>query len=182
MTFTGMTRIAGILGAAALLVAASPYAGLEKRSIKALSPERIAALEAGAGAGYALAAELNGYPGPRHVLDLADALKLTPGQRAKTAALFSEMQRGAVALGRELIRQEAALEKLFSDGGAREAALSIQTAAIGATESRLRATHLKYHIRMAGVLTDAQRLAYNELRGYGDTKPGDGHTHGGHGR
>ena len=174
MTLTGMIRIGAILGAAALVIAASPYAGLEKRSIKALSPERIAALESGSGAGYALAAELNGYPGPRHVLDLADALKLTPAQRDKTAALFAEMRQGAVALGRELIRQEAKLEKLFRDGGAGEATLTQRTAEIGATEARLRATHLKYHIRMAGFLTDAQRAAYNSLRGYENT--GSGHT------
>lgn len=171
-------RIAAIVGAAAVLMAASPYAGLEKRSIKALSAERIAALESGSGAGYALAAELNGYPGPRHVLDLADALKLTPAQRARTAALFSEMRRGAMSLGRSLIRQEAALEKLFRDGVAAETALSVQTAEIGATEARLRATHLKYHIRMAGVLTAAQRLAYSELRGYSKAKRRhSGHRH-----
>ncbi len=173
---TGMTRIGAMLGAAALIIAASPYAGLEKRSIKALSPERIAALESGSGAGYALAAELNGYPGPRHVLDLADALKLTPAQRDKTAALFAEMKQGAVTLGRELIRQEAKLEKLFRDGGAGETALTLRTAEIGVTEARLRATHLKYHIRMADLLTDAQRAAYNSLRGYGNAE----RKHGGH--
>lgn len=181
MILAGTTRIAAILGAAAVLVAASPYAGLEQRSIKALSPERIAALESGAGAGYALAAELNGYPGPRHVLDLANELELTPAQRATTEALFSEMQRGAVALGRELIRQEAALEALFRDGGVNEAALSVQTAAIGATEARLRTTHLKYHIQMAGVLSAAQRTTYNDLRGYKSDKRGHS-GHSGHGR
>lgn len=44
----------------------SPYAGLPAREIKALSPEEIADLAAGRGMGLALAAELNGYPGPRH--------------------------------------------------------------------------------------------------------------------
>jgi len=180
MQIHGLARLAAIVGAAVVLMAASPYAGLEKRSIKALSPERIAALESGAGAGYALAAELNGYPGPRHVLDLAEELKLTPAQRAETTALFAEMKRDAIAFGRALIEQEAGLERLFRDGGAGEAALLVQTAEIGVTESRLRATHLKYHIRMAGVLTDAQRSAYNKLRGYTATKPDGGHRHGGH--
>jgi hypothetical protein len=41
-----------------------PYAGLEARAIKALSEQQIADLEAGRGMGMALAAELNGYPGP----------------------------------------------------------------------------------------------------------------------
>ena len=181
MQMRNLRRIVVLFAGAAVLIAASPYAGLETRSIKALSPERIAALEAGSGAGYALAAELNGYPGPRHVLDLADALELTPAQRARTEALFSEMQRGAVSLGRELIRREAGLEKLFRDGAAAEPALMEQTAAIGATEARLRATHLKYHIRMADILTAAQRRKYNMLRGYGHAGAGrGGQRHGGH--
>ncbi len=41
----------------------------------------------------AQAAELNGYPGPLHVLELADALELTPEQRARTQSLFKEVQR-----------------------------------------------------------------------------------------
>ena len=41
-----------------------PYAGLEGRSVKALSEQQIADLRAGRGMGLALAAELNGYPGP----------------------------------------------------------------------------------------------------------------------
>ena len=37
-----------------------------------------AALERGEGFGMALAADRNGYPGPRHVLELKAELKLTP--------------------------------------------------------------------------------------------------------
>ncbi len=47
--------------------AQSPYAGMQARPIKALSAEQIADLKAGRGLSLALAAELNGYPGPRHV-------------------------------------------------------------------------------------------------------------------
>ena len=42
----------------------SPYVGSEKRSLKALTDQQIADLRAGRGMGLALAAELNGYPGP----------------------------------------------------------------------------------------------------------------------
>jgi hypothetical protein len=49
---------------------AGPYAGMQARPIKALSAEQIADLKAGRGMSLALAAELNGYPGPRHVLEL----------------------------------------------------------------------------------------------------------------
>ena len=57
--------------------AQSPYAGMQARSIKALSEQQIADLKAGRGMGLALAAELNGYPGPAHVLEVADQLGLS---------------------------------------------------------------------------------------------------------
>jgi hypothetical protein len=38
--------------------------------------------------GLALAAELNGYPGPIHVLQLSDKLGLTPEQKARVQSLF----------------------------------------------------------------------------------------------
>jgi hypothetical protein len=62
--------------------AQTPYAGMQGRSIKALSDQQIADLNTGRGMGLALAAELNGYPGPSHVLELADKLELSAEQRA----------------------------------------------------------------------------------------------------
>jgi hypothetical protein len=62
---------------------ATPYAGFQQRTVKALSEQEIADLRAGRGMGLALAAELNGYPGPAHVLEKADALGLSSAQRAK---------------------------------------------------------------------------------------------------
>jgi len=61
-------------------IAESPYAGQQSRSIKALPEGDIAALQNGDGMGMAKAAELNGYPGPRHVLALAAELHLTEAQ------------------------------------------------------------------------------------------------------
>jgi hypothetical protein len=51
----------------------SPYAGSHTRDIKALSAQEAADLRAGRGMGLALATELNGYPGPLHVLELAES-------------------------------------------------------------------------------------------------------------
>lgn len=42
--------------------------------------------------GLAKAAELNGYPGPLHVLELAVDLSLTAEQKAATETLFKSMQ------------------------------------------------------------------------------------------
>src|SRR3954464_14526258 len=83
-----------------------PYAGLQSRSVKALSEAQIADLRAGRGMTLALAAELNGYPGPLHVIELADALALTPEQRTRMQALYAAMKTEAIGLGEQLIVQE----------------------------------------------------------------------------
>lgn len=167
------TITGALLGCAT--VAASPYSELVVREIKALSPDRIEKLRAGAGDGYAMPAELNGYPGPRHVLDLANALRLTKEQRRKTLRLFHQMKAEAVLMGEKIIEQETALDALFRHGRAEEATLFRLTAAIGKSEAQLRATHLKYHLIMAEMLTPDQRVTYGRLRGY--EANGSGHHH-----
>lgn len=57
-----------------------PYAGQHERELKALSVEEVNQYTAGAGMGYAKSAELNHFPGPMHVLELAEPLKLTAAQ------------------------------------------------------------------------------------------------------
>jgi Spy/CpxP family protein refolding chaperone len=154
-----------------------PYAGLQERSIKALSEQQIADLKAGRGMGLALAAELNGYPGPMHVLELADPLGLSAEQRAKMQELFSAMKAEAVPLGEQLIAQEADLDKQFADKTMTPARLEASTDAIGATTGALRRAHLKYHLSTLDVLTPAQAQRYAELRGY---KARMQHPHGRH--
>ena len=92
-----------------IALAQSDYAGLEQRPAKGLSEQQIADLKAGRGMGLALPAELNGYPGPLHVLENADALGLTTSQRERTRALFEAMKAEAVVTGGRLIEQEHAL-------------------------------------------------------------------------
>src|SRR4051812_40484885 len=94
--------------------AQSPYSGMQSRPIKALSEQQIADLKSGRGMGFALAAELNGYPGPAHVLELADQLALTGEQRAGIAELFEAMKSEAIPLGEQLIGQETALDRQFA--------------------------------------------------------------------
>src|SRR4051812_23322414 len=91
-----------------------PYAGLQSRPLKALSEAQIADLRAGRGMTLALAAELNGYPGPLHVVELADALALTPEQRTRMQVLYETMKAEAVPLGERLITQEAELDRQFA--------------------------------------------------------------------
>ena len=143
-----------------------PYAGLEARPIKALSDQQVSDLRAGRGMGLALAAELNGYPGPMHVLELADALGLTDQQRARMHDLFAAMRAEAIPLGDKLIAQEAELDRGFADRTIAPSSLAASVGAIGATQAELRHTHLKYHLSAAEVLTPAQVQRYGELRGY----------------
>ena len=92
----------------------TPYAGQQARQIKALSDEDIAALRKGEGMGMAKAAELNGYPGPAHVLGLATQLGLH--QLQQITAIFERMSAAAKPLGGELIAREQALNQLFATG------------------------------------------------------------------
>jgi hypothetical protein len=165
-----------------------PYAGLQQRPVKALSDEQIADLRAGRGMGLALPAELNGYPGPIHVLEQADALALTAEQRQRTRALHAAMKAEAVALGERLIAQEAALDRAFATRTITPQTLDETTAAIGATQAALRAAHLRYHLAQVEVLTPEQVRRYAELRGYAGGRHGGGghspshHPGGHHGR
>src|SRR3954467_12741462 len=103
-----------LMWASTAAIAQTPYAGMQTRPIKALSEQQVADLDAGRGMGLALAAELNGYPGPSHVLELADRLELTQDQRIRIAALFNAMKAEALPVGARLIEQETALDQQFA--------------------------------------------------------------------
>jgi hypothetical protein len=160
------------LAFAANASAQTPYTGMQTRSIKALSDQQIADLGAGRGMGLALAAELNGYPGPSHVLELADRLELSAEQKASVQQLFDAMKAEAVPLGTRLIEQEAELDKQFADRSMTPESLKVSTSAVAVTQGELRETHLRYHLSTAAILNPSQMLKYAELRGYGS-----GHKH-----
>ena len=61
----------------------SKYAGQESRATKSLSPDDISELKRGGGWGLAKAAELNGVPGPAHLLELKDEIPLNAAQVLK---------------------------------------------------------------------------------------------------
>jgi hypothetical protein len=156
---------------------ASPYSGLETRSVKALSDQQIADLRAGRGMGLALPAELNGYPGPVHVLELGDRLGLNAEQRARVEELHAAMKAETVPLGERLIAQETDLDRQFATKSVTPASLQAATADIGASQGALRGAHLRYHLSTLEVLTPEQIRRYGELRGYGGSH---GHLGRGH--
>lgn len=176
------------LAAGAIVAAAStagaeqphaPYAGFETRALKALSSQEISDLADGKGMGMALAAELNGYPGPRHVLDLAPRIGLSPNLVSETETLFARMQASAREIGKHVLEAEGELEKRFRNRSIDPDALRALTSEIGALRSELRALHLGYHLKMRALLNSDQIARYNRLRGYGQSRHGTtgGHSH-----
>jgi hypothetical protein len=148
----------------------SPYAGFGKRSLKALSEQQLEDLREGRGMGLALPAELNGYPGPLHALELASQLGLSPDQKSRMEKLYAAMKAEAIDLGRRLIEQETALDEHFAQRKITPRSLSDITTAIGATQARLRHAHLKYHLLTQDLLKPEQVKTYNMLRGYAVTR------------
>jgi Spy/CpxP family protein refolding chaperone len=146
---------------------ASPYAAHADREIKALSPEEIEGLLSGAGMGLAMAAELNGYPGPRHVLELAGELELSEEQQAAVQASFDAMSAEARALGERIVALERALDAAFAERTVTEESLAATLDEIAAARSRLRFAHLKAHLETTRLLTDHQLMLYRHARGYG---------------
>ncbi|HZF25743.1 MAG TPA: Spy/CpxP family protein refolding chaperone [Steroidobacteraceae bacterium] len=181
-----LTSGAGVLAALAVLATSgvtcaqnpstSPYVAQQTRDIKSLSAADIDAYLSGKGMGLARAAELNGYAGPAHVLELASQLTLTPTQRVDSQALFDSMQERARALGRELVDEERTLDGLFANGTVTPQLLENSLARIASLQARLRGTHLEAHLAQASILTPEQNAHYAQLRGYGGAP-----EHGDHG-
>lgn len=156
---------------------ATPYAGQQQRTIKSLSPADIATLHKGGGWGFAKAAELNGLPGPIHVLELADKLKLSGEQKARITTLFNRMRAAAVPLGRQLIAQERRLDRLFATRRVTAETLRELVQQIGRTRAALRTVHLAAHLETPKILSAHQVARYNQLRGYGSGGDDGHHKH-----
>ena len=165
--------ILAALVAPAMAQSKSPYAGQEQRSIKALSDEDIRDLTEARGLGLAKAAELNSYPGPAHVLELADQIELSPTQRTASKALVTALRDKARPLGARIIEAEWNLDRAFVEGRIDSERLRSQVVAIGTLMGELRTLHLDAHIAQRALLAPEQIARYDALRGYraGGTHP-----------
>ena len=143
-----------------------PYAGQQEREIKALSPDEVKQYLAGAGMGYAKPAEMNRFPGPMHVLELADKLALSPEQRASTKSLMDSHKAEARAIGAKRVESERAIEMLFRSGKLDDTALATSVREAAVLEGEYRLAHLETHRRMRALLSDEQVARYVRLRGY----------------
>ena len=149
----------------------SKYAGQEKRTIKSLSPDDIQQLKQGKGWGLAKAAELNGMPGPAHVLEMKDKIALSKQQTKQIQSLFDEMKTQAMPLGNKLIELEKKLNDSFANRSVSEQTLKQQLEDIAKVRSELRYVHLVTHLKTPAILTKHQVMKYNQLRGYSSGDP-----------
>src|SRR5262245_2655713 len=155
----------------------APYAGQEKREIKSLSPEEIEAYKSGQGMGFAKAAELNQYPGPKHVLELAGELQLSDIQKAETLRIFDRMHRDATGLGERLVAKERELDRLFASKRIDANKLRSTVADIAKLQGQLRVCHLQAHLDMHRLLSPEQIAKYDKLRGYSSDEHPKDHRH-----
>lgn len=144
----------------------SRYVGQEQRQIKSLSAEDIKELKRGGGWGLAKAAELNGMPGPAHILEMAAEIQLGPEQQNRIQQLYNEMKAAAVVLGERLITLEADLNTAFADASINQARLEQSVREIESIRADLRIVHLSTHLQTPDILTREQIDLYNRLRGY----------------
>jgi len=149
----------------------SKYAGEEKREIKSLSATDIEELQNGKGWGLAKAAELNGVPGPVHLLEMKEEIDLSAEQIEAIEYIYGKMKQEAVPLGLELIELERELNTQFANQTITNDLLRQILEKISQVHRQLRYVHLSTHLKTPGILKSEQITLYNKLRGYSSDDP-----------
>lgn len=144
----------------------SKYAGQENRGLKSLSTSDIEELRRGGGWGLAKSAELNGVPGPAHLLELRNEIPLQERQVSEITDLYNQMKSKAVEQGKILIALERQLERHFQERTIDDKVLRSLLSGIAEAQRKLRYIHLATHLKTPMILTQAQIKRYNVLRGY----------------
>jgi hypothetical protein len=147
----------------------SPYSGQEVRDTKSLSDNDIQSLQNGTGeafGGIAKLAELNGYPGPRHVLDMGLELQLTDTQRIEIDLIYHNMSNNAKSVGSAIIALEQDMDEAFTNKTITEENLKSMLDKSADLYGQLRFVHLSAHLDTMQILTTEQIEIYNKMRGY----------------
>ena len=164
-----LTLVSATYIAASSLI--SPYSGEEIRIIKSLSDEDIDDLLNGRGWGLAKPAELNGVPGPAHLLEMKTQIALSAEQVSAIEVIWSEMNQNARRLGEHYVALERELNEQFATGQITSDTLKTLLLKIATVQTELRYTHLFAHLEASPVLKPAQVALYNRLRGYSSDDP-----------
>ncbi len=118
----------------------------------------------GRGFGMAFVADQNGYPGPLHVLELKDRLKLTTDQEQKAQAMLHAMFAESRPKGASLLEAEAKLRRLFAERAPDEASIGTAVAEVERARSEVRLVHLRFPLATRDLLTENQRRIYHDAR------------------
>lgn len=121
--------------------------------------------------GFAKAAELNGIPGPLHLLEMKEEIELTEEQIKKIEAIYNAMKAEAITFGNELVSAEKKLNIFFAEQKNDQDELKEMLMNISEITGELRFVHLNAHLKTLKILTKAQVNLYNELRGYTSQDP-----------
>ncbi|HVR42447.1 MAG TPA: hypothetical protein VMS56_03290 [Thermoanaerobaculia bacterium] len=154
-------------------------AGWSSETPSSMTGEQMKGYLEGAGMGLAKPAEMHSYPGPMHVLELAEGLGLTEEQRSAVEVVHRRMKERAMQLGRGVVDAERRLDRLFAGGEVSEAVLERTLAVIAGLQGDLRGVHLRAHIETRDLLTAEQVHEYDRLRGNAPSHPAEHHP--GHG-
>ena len=144
----------------------SPYAHTQSNEVSTLTPEEVRELRNGEGMGLARPAELNQFPGPKHLLELVSDLDLSQAQIDRIKAIRKKMKMRAIAKGEAILEMERHLANLFASGHPSVAEMDRVTGHLGMMRGQLQAIHLLAHIESARELTSEQIEGYDRLRGY----------------
>ena len=163
---TTIVATAGLLGTASSVSWGQHGHGHDggHQAAEACSAEFDKVVGEGRGFGLAFAADQNGYPGPLHVLELKDRLKLTADQEAKAQALLHAMFVESKPKSARLLEAEARLRRLFADRAADDAAVRAAVAEVERARTEVRLVHLLTHLKTRELLTEDQRRIYHEAR------------------
>jgi len=143
-----------------------PYAGQETRTVTSLSQDEVDGFLAGKGMGLARPAELNGFPGPAHTLELADKLNLTPRQLMLIESARDKMTKRAQEAGARYIAAEKAVDELMRTAAPDVAEVAKRIAVADAVRAEARMVHISAHLEITPILSEEQRAKYAALRGY----------------
>lgn len=153
----------------------SPYADQQHGELRSLSAKEVEDLREGRGMGLARAAELNSYPGPRHVLDLREPLAIDEATASRLETIMQRMSSEAKLLGATIVAEESELDRAFRHGRISAEEVASRTESLAVHYARLRTVHLEAHLETKALLSAAQVAKYDELRGY---TSGGAHQHG----
>ena len=118
----------------------------------------------GRGFGLAFAADQNGYPGPMHVLELKDRLRLTGDQEWAMQRVMDALFVESRPAGARLLAAERQLRALFAASAASETAVRAAVTDVERTRTEVQLIHLLAHLKTRDVLTVEQRRLYHAAR------------------